>query len=261
MPQGSVPALAIVQVGSLESSNIYVEGKKKFGEEIGVPVFLHQLPDDVSEGQVIDLVRMLNTAVGVGGIIVQMPLPSHISKERVIEAIDPEKDVDGLHPTNVKKLLENDPTGIVPATARGILSLLDFYSISFEGKRALVIGRSSLVGKPVAVALLNRRMMVTIAHRGTLDLAAACKDADIIVVAAGVPGLINASHVLPRQVIIDVGITREEGRVIKGDVAFEEVAAIVAGISPVPGGVGPLTIASLFQNVLRKYTDGDYQLT
>lgn len=254
IPADEVPQLAIIQVGSLEASNVYIKGKIKFGEAIGVPVALHQLPEAVSEEQLIDLVISLNVDARVGGIIVQLPLPEGISDRSVIETIDPEKDVDGLHSKNVKKLFTEDASGIVPATARGVMSLLDFNDIELKGKKALVIGRSALVGKPIAMSLLNRDATVTIAHHETVDLPSVCREADIIVVAAGAPGLITKDYIKPGQIIIDVGITRKDGE-IHGDVAYDEVFSIVEAVSPVPGGVGPLTIASLFQNLLRKYTD------
>jgi methylenetetrahydrofolate dehydrogenase (NADP+)/methenyltetrahydrofolate cyclohydrolase len=254
--EGAVPALAIIQVGTLEASSVYIKGKKKFGEEIGVPVIFEQLSEEISEKELIEVVQKLNADKKVGGIIVQLPLPSHIDKEKVIESMDPEKDVDGLHSVNVKKLLINDSSGIMPATSRGILSLLDFNEISLRSKRVLMVGRSDLVGKPTAIAFLNRDATVTIAHHLSKDLRTLCKEADIIVTATGVPGLITKEHVKEGQEIIDVGITKVEGKIV-GDVVFEEVSKRVDGVSPVPGGVGPLTIASLFQNLLRKYTDGN----
>lgn len=257
IPDGEVPALAIIQVGSLEASNIYIKGKQKFGQDINVPVVLHKLKNDAVEEQIIELVLALNADAKIGGIIVQLPLPAGIDKEKIIEAIDPEKDVDGLHSVNVKKLAANDTTGITPATTRGIVSLLDFNAIEVRGKRVLVIGRSDLVGRPSAAALLNRDATVTVAHRGTKDLEEVCKEADIIIVAAGMPSLITKNHVREGQIIIDVGITKKDGET-KGDVLFDEVIELVHAVSPVPGGVGPLTIASLFQNVLRKYTDRNY---
>ncbi len=249
-----VPGLAIIQIGSVEASRIYVKAKKKFGEEIGVSVVVYEFPDEVSEEEVVHLIQQLNADTKVGGIIVQLPIPAHLSKSRIIETIDPEKDVDGLHSVNVKKLMTSDPTGIVPATTRGILSLLAHYNISYEGKQVLVVGRSDLVGKPTALALLNRQATVTIAHSKTQNLKRLCTEADIIVSAVGVPGLITADHVRAGQVLIDVGITRKDG-VVVGDVS-KEAQSLAQAFSPVPGGVGLLTIASLFQNLLRKYTGG-----
>ena len=251
LPKESVPKLCIIQVGSNEASSLYIKGKIKFGEEIGVSVIFHHLDDSSTEEDVIRLILKENLNTEVGGIIVQFPLPVQIDKDRVIESIDPEKDVDGLHSKNIKKLLTNNPSGIVPATTRGILSLLDFYNIPLKSKHVLMIGHSDLVGKPTALSLLNRDAVVTIAHHHALDLISLCHEADIIISATGVAGLITKKHVKKHQFIIDVGISRERGKVL-GDVD-EQVLTSVAGLSPVPGGVGPLTIASLFQNLLMRY--------
>jgi methylenetetrahydrofolate dehydrogenase (NADP+)/methenyltetrahydrofolate cyclohydrolase len=244
VPQDALPQLAIIQVGEMEASTSYIKGKIKFGEEIGVPVILKQLPATATEEQIIDLVLVLNADPRVAGIIVQLPLPEGISKDKIVRAIDPEKDADGLHPLS----------GVIPATTRGIISLLDFNGISLAGKRVLMIGRSELVGKPTAMALLDRDATITIAHHLSQDLRALCKEADIIVSATGVPSLITKDHVKAGQVIVDVGINKVEGKIV-GDVAYDEVLPIVSALTPVPGGIGPLTVASLFQNLLREYTD------
>jgi methylenetetrahydrofolate dehydrogenase (NADP+)/methenyltetrahydrofolate cyclohydrolase len=249
-----VPQLAIIQVGADEASSVYIKGKIRFGKEIGVPVIFHHFEDTASEEQVIDLIVRLNADSRTEGILVQLPLPVQMRQDKIIETIDPEKDVDGLTSLNVKKLLVNDTSGIMPATTRGIISLLKANDISLAGKKVLVVGRSSLVGKPTALACLNEDATVTIAHHLSTDVPALCKDADVIISATGVPGLIGKKSVKKDQVIIDVGITRLEGKIV-GDVAFGEVEGLVGAVSPVPGGVGPLTIASLFQNLLRKYTD------
>lgn len=256
LPTSQAPTLAIIQVGSNEASSAYIRGKIKFGADIGVEVRHINFTEKVTEGEIVEQVLALNFDPSIGGIIVQLPLPEGMHKERIIESIDPEKDVDGLHSTNVKKLVANDPSGVMPATTRGILSLFDFYNIPLQGKRALMIGRSDLVGKPTALALLNRDATVTIAHHLSLDLPALCREAEVIVTATGVPGLITATHVKAGQVIIDVGITRVAGKIV-GDVSSTEVMPIVSALSPVPGGVGPLTIASLFQNLLRKYNQSN----
>ncbi len=253
--KGSVPALAIIQVGSDDASSSYIKGKIKFGEDIGVPVVLYPLSSTARDEEIIDLILRLNGDSRIQGIIVQLPLPVHMDKERILETIDPDKDVDGMHSLNVKKLLRNDPSGIVPATTRGILTLLDFNKISIAGKRVLMIGRSDLVGKPTALAFLNRDATVIIAHHLSLDLEGLCKEADIIVSATGVPKLLTKKHAKKGQIVIDVGISRHEGKIV-GDAEFEALSAFVSAISPVPGGIGPLTIASLFQNLLRKYTVG-----
>lgn len=249
LPKEQIPKLCIIQVGSNESSSLYIKGKIKFGEEIGVPVSLHHLNESDSEEDLIKLILKQNLDAEVRGIIVQFPLPSHINKDRIVETIDPQKDVDGLHSKNLKKLFTNDSSGIIPATTRGIFSLLDFYNIPLKGKRVLVIGRSDLVGKPTAILALNKNAIVTIAHSHASDLVSLCREADIIISATGIPGLITKKHVKKHQIIIDVGISRIGNKVV-GDVD-EKVLSSVAGLSPVPGGIGPLTIASLFQNLLR----------
>jgi len=244
-----IPKLCIIQVGSNEASSVYIKGKIKFGEEIGVPVEFHHLGENDTEEDLIRLILKQNIDPEVGGIIVQFPLPVSFNKEKIIEAIDPEKDVDGLHSKNLKKLITHDSSGIVPATTRGIFSLFDFYHISLQGKHILVIGRSGLVGKPTAMMALNKNAVVTIAHSHASDLVSLCHEADIIISATGIPGLITKKHVKKHHIIVDVGISRDGNKLV-GDVD-EKVSSVVAGLSPVPGGVGPLTIASLFQNLLR----------
>lgn len=244
IPWENMPELAIIQVGEDEASSSYIKGKIKFGEEIGVTVNLHKLDENVSEEDLIDLILRLNIDPRTEGIIIQLPLPKHIDSKKVLLMVDPLKDVDGFHPMS----------GVMPATTRGIISLLDFNEIPLKGKRVLIIGRSDLVGKPTALALLDRDATITIAHHLSEDIQALCKEADIIISATGVSGLITKDHVKAGQVVIDVGITRLNGKLV-GDVLYDEVFEIVEAITPVPGGVGPLTTASLFQNLLRKYND------
>ena len=244
IPWENMPELAIIQVGEDEASSSYIKGKIKFGEEIGVTVNLHKLEENVSEEDLIDLILRLNIEPRTEGIIIQLPLPKHIDSKKVLLMVDPLKDVDGFHPMS----------GVMPATTRGIISLLDFNEIPLKGKRVLIIGRSDLVGKPTALALLDRDATITIAHHLSQDLQKLCKETDIIISATGVPGLITKDHVKAGQVVIDVGITRLNGKLV-GDVLYDEVIEIVEAITPVPGGVGPLTTASLFQNLLRKYND------
>jgi methylenetetrahydrofolate dehydrogenase (NADP+)/methenyltetrahydrofolate cyclohydrolase len=252
-----VPTLAVIQIGNVSESNAYIEQKKKFAERIGAFVAHIQLSDDVSEEKVIAEIRKLNSDPIVHGIIVQMPIPALLNKTAIIEAIDPAKDVDGLTAYNTK-LLWNNEKGFVPATARGILSLLNFYQISVVGKRVVVVGRSILVGKPTAMHLLNHDASVTVCHSKTVDLASATKLADILIVATGHPKLITKDHVTTGQVVIDVGINLSQlkledeiqGRKLVGDVDYGAVEPIVSAISPVPGGVGPMTVASLFENLV-----------
>ncbi len=249
---GTKPKLAIIQVGADERSTAYVEQKKRFGAKIGVTVDHIQYAASIAESELCAQIQKLNTDKAVNGIIVQLPLPSHINKTVVIESIDPAKDVDGLHSTNAKLLEENQDDGFIPATAKGILSLLDFYHISLSGKKVTVIGRSVLVGHPVALACAHRGAVVTVCHKGTEHIPEKSKQADILISAAGVPKLVTKDFVREGQIVIDVGITKV-GHTIAGDVDFDEVAPLVSAITPVPGGVGPMTVVSLFQNLLIAY--------
>ena len=256
------PKLAILQIGSVANTEAYVRQKKLFGESIGALVEHRKYEQSVSEESLLSDIQKLNADTSVHGIILQIPIPAHLDKNALIEAIDPKKDVDGLHSKNLKLQWEHNPSGFVPATARGILTLLDHYKIPISGKHVVVIGRSSLVGKPTALALLERDATVTVCHSKTENLAEVTRRADILVVAAGHPNLITSDFVSDRQTVIDVGINlvggnklEEEivgGRLV-GDVDFEPVSKVVHAISPVPGGVGPMTVASLFENLLAAY--------
>jgi methylenetetrahydrofolate dehydrogenase (NADP+)/methenyltetrahydrofolate cyclohydrolase len=248
----SKPKLAIVQVGDVPESNTYIGQKIKFGKSIGALVDHIRLPDDVTQEDVLGKIDDLNTDPNTHGIIVQLPIPERLGKNEILENIVSQKDVDGLHSVNIKKLMDNDPTGYTPATTRGVITLLEHYNISIAGKNAVVIGRSSLVGKPTTLSLLNHDATVTVCHSKTTNLTAFTKTADIIISAVGRPGLLTKDHVKPGQTVIDVGTTVVEGK-LKGDVNFEEVEPIVKYLSPVPGGAGPLTVASLFQNLLQAY--------
>jgi len=253
----SVPALAVIQIGARAESSAYIEQKKKFALRIGARVTHIKLPEDVSEQDVIKEIAALNEDGTVHGIIVQMPIPAGLSKTAIIDSINPAKDVDGLTAHSTKLLWGNE-RGFVPATARGILTLLDFYQIPVAGKNVVVIGRSTLVGKPTAMHLLNHDASVTICHSKTADLPAIARGADILIVAAGSPKLITRDYVRAGQVIIDVGINLAakkledelSGQKMTGDVDYDAVEPIVSAISPVPGGVGPMTVASLFENVV-----------
>lgn len=250
-------SLIIIQVGNLPASTVFIRRKLIFGEKIGVPVEHKQFPEGVTTDVLVAEIKKLNNDSRIDGIIVQLPLPLMVRRSAVIEAIAPEKDVDGLTAVNLKRVWERDPKAILPATARGILRLLDHYQIPLVGRRAVVVGRSSLVGKPIALALLNRDVTVTICHRQTTDLKKITRPADLLIVAAGSPKLITADHVSPKQIIVDVGITpmsngkpARPGGGLSGDVDFQSVESIVGAISPVPGGVGPMTVAALFANLL-----------
>lgn len=256
------PTLAIIQVGDREDSNAYVNQKKKFAEAIHVVVDHRNLGESVSKDEVVRLIRELNQNKNIHGIIIQLPVPSHLNTQELIEEIDPAKDVDGLTSFNLKHLWTNTSKGFVPATPQGIISLLDYYKIPLAGKKITVIGRSILVGKPAILTLLNRDATVTACHSGTCNLEEETRNADILIVATGKPKLIGKEHVSAGQVIIDVGINMVggqsleeeiEGPQLVGDVDFEAVKDVVGAISPVPGGVGPMTVASLFENLLKAY--------
>jgi methylenetetrahydrofolate dehydrogenase (NADP+)/methenyltetrahydrofolate cyclohydrolase len=250
------PCLAIVQVGNIKESAKYIEHKKKFGHAIGMEVIHIHLPDTSTTHEVLAEINSLNSDEGVHGIIVQLPLPKHIDRDAVVEGVSPVKDVDGLTSKNIRGLWTNDKDYILPATARAVLTMLDYYNIDVSGKRVVVIGRSTLVGKPTALALINRGATVTVCHSGTLKLSDHTIEADIVISAVGLPRLITRHFVRPHQVVIDVGTTfikDEAVDKIHGDVDFADVSDIVAAISPVPGGVGPLTVSSLFQNVYDAY--------
>ena len=255
-----VPHLAAILVGSNGASETYVAAKVKACEEVGFKSTLIRLEADISEMKLLDAIHDLNTNPDIDGILVQLPLPKHISDEKVINAIDADKDVDGFHPENVGKMLQGLTT-FVPATPHGIMLLLEHYKIETKGKHAVVVGRSNIVGRPMSVLLSSNtnpgNCTVTICHSQTSNIKEFCLQADIIVAALGKPEFITADMVKEGAVIIDVGITRTEdttkksGFKLKGDVAFDEVASKCAWITPVPGGVGPMTIAALMKNTYR----------
>lgn len=251
------PTLAILQIGNNKESAKYIEHKKKFGHGIGAEVLHVHLPEAIDNAELQKEIANLNSDESVHGIIIQLPLPPQIDRDAALEAVAPEKDVDGLTSGNVKALWVNDHSAILPATTRAVLTMLSHYDIGVSGKNIVVIGRSTLVGKPTALALTNRGATVTLCHSGTENLAYHTLDADIVVSATGSPRLIGSHHVRPKQVIVDVGTTfikDEEVEKLKGDVDFDAVSPMVAAISPVPGGVGPLTVSSLFQNLFDAYS-------
>ncbi len=255
-----IPHLAAILVGSNGASETYVAAKVKACEEVGFKSTMIRFEADVYEMKLLDTIRELNNNPDVDGILVQLPLPKHISDEKIINAIDADKDVDGFHPENVGKMLQGLPT-FVPATPHGIMLLLEHYKIETKGKHAVVVGRSNIVGRPMSVLLSSNtnpgNCTVTICHSQTSNIKEFCLQADIIVAALGKPEFITADMVKEGAVIIDVGITRTEdatkksGFKLKGDVAFDEVAPKCAWITPVPGGVGPMTIAALMKNTYR----------
>ncbi len=249
------PKLSIIQVGDDPRSSVYVKQKKIFGEKLGFLVDHIQLEDKTSEKDLIEMIKDLNSDNNVNGIIVQLPIPKNINPISVIETINPEKDVDGLNSKNLKFLLANLPTsdsGFIPATTKGILSLLDYYKISIKGKKVVVVGMSLLVGRPTAIAFLNRDATVTVCNSKTKKLNIETKNADIVVVAIGKRNFIKNSFVKKGQIIIDVGITKF-GDSLYGDVDLKSVSKVVYAITPVPGGIGPMTVISLFDNLLIAY--------
>lgn len=243
------PTLAVILVGENPASQIYVRNKKKTAEKLGINSLSIEYPSDISEEELLNKIKELNSDEKVTAILVQLPLPTHINKNRIIDAILPQKDVDGLTPYNLGKLFSGEEPYVYPCTPKGILLLLDEYNIKLEGKNIVVVGRSNLVGKPVAQMLLKRNATVTMCHSHTKNLSAITKTADIIVSAVG-KKVIGEKMLKSDCVVIDVGIFRDENGKISGDVDFENVSKTAAYISPVPGGVGPMTIASLMLNTV-----------
>ena len=259
-----VPHLAAVLVGDNGASETYVGAKVKACGEIGYKSTLLRLESDISENRLLNIIEELNDDPDVDGILVQLPLPKHISDEKVINAIHPSKDVDGFHPENVGRMVQGLPT-FIPATPYGIMLLLEHYKINTRGKHAVVVGRSNIVGRPMSILLSGNtnpgNCTVTICHSHTHNLKELCLQGDIIVAALGKPEFVTASMVKPGAIIIDVGITRvpdtskKSGFALKGDVNFKEVAPLASFITPVPGGVGPMTIAALMKNTFRACKD------
>ena len=243
------PTLAVILVGENPASQIYVRNKKKTAEKLGINSLSIEYPADISEKELVAKIEELNNDKNVTAILVQLPLPKHINKNKVIDAILPQKDVDGLTTYNLGKLFSGENPYVYPCTPKGILLLLDEYNIELDGKNIVVIGRSNLVGKPVAQMLLNRNATVTMCHSHTKNLSEITKTADIVVSAVG-KNVIGEKMLKSNCVVIDVGIFRDENGKISGDVDFENVSKVTAYISPVPGGVGPMTIASLMLNTV-----------
>ena len=243
--QGNTPGLDVVLVGDNPASKVYVRMKKKACEEIGVNSTIHRLPEETSQEELLALINDLNLNDKVHGILVQLPLPSHLDEEKVINAISPEKDVDGFHPINVGKLHIGEE-GFVPCTPAGILELVKRTGTPIAGQNVVVVGRSNIVGKPVASLFLRENATVTICHSRTKDVAAECRRADILIAAVGRPLMIKKDWIKPGAVVIDVGINRVDDTIV-GDVDYEEVRQVAGAITPVPGGVGPMTIAMLLK--------------
>ena len=247
--QGIKITLAVIQVGNDPASTVYVRNKKKGCEYIGIESLSYELPEETTQQELLSLIGELNRKEDVSGILVQLPLPAHIDEDKVIRAIDPKKDVDGFHPQSVGALCIGQP-GFVSCTPAGIIQLLKRSSIEIAGKECVVLGRSNIVGTPMAVLMLRENATVTIAHSRTRDLKEVTKRADILIAAVGKPKMITADYVKEGAVVIDVGINRDENGKLCGDVDFESVEPLCSAITPVPGGVGPMTIAMLLNNCL-----------
>jgi methylenetetrahydrofolate dehydrogenase (NADP+)/methenyltetrahydrofolate cyclohydrolase len=253
--QGIQPGLAVVLVGNDPASEVYVGSKARGTVEVGMRSFEHRLPADTSEVDLLALIARLNADDAVDGILVQLPLPKHIDSTRVLQAVDPAKDVDGFHPINVGRVATG-AGGIVPCTPLGSLILIQSLQVPLSGLEALIVGRSNIVGKPMVQLLLAEQCTVTIAHSRTRDLPARCRQADILVAAIGRPQMVRGDWVKPGAIVIDVGINRlppdASGKSkLVGDVAFDEARLVASAITPVPGGVGPMTIACLLRNTLQ----------
>ena len=250
-----VPGLAVIQVGNVAASSVYVKAKTKAAKEVGINVFDYHLEDTIQQSELLDLINQLNNQAEVDGILVQLPLPKSFNEQKILDSITPKKDADGFHPINVGKLSisqKNDENLLIPCTPFGCLVLLRELNIDLVGKNAVVIGRSNIVGKPMAQLLLKESCTVTMVHSKTINIESICKKADILIAAIGKPEFVNKDWVKEGAIIIDVGINRvkinEEKSKLVGDVLFSDVENKVSAISPVPGGVGPMTIACLLRN-------------
>jgi tetrahydrofolate dehydrogenase/cyclohydrolase, NAD(P)-binding domain protein len=249
---GKQAGLAVVIVGNNPASQVYVRNKMKACENVGFYSENIELDENISEEELLQEIDKLNKNDRINGILVQLPLPSHINELKIIDSISPEKDVDGFHVANIGKMVIGDETGFLSCTPYGIMQLLEEYKIEIAGKDAVIIGRSNIVGKPMALMLIQKGATVQVCNSRTKDLRKKLNDADIIIVAAGVPKLLKKEDVKEGAVVIDVGINRVDGKIC-GDVDYEEVAERASYITPVPGGVGPMTIASLIKNTFKSY--------
>lgn len=249
--QNIQPGLAVVLVGEDPASQVYVRNKEKACHAIGMYSEVHRLPEATTEQELLDLVAVLNEKAAIHGILVQMPLPKHISEQKVIHAIRPDKDVDGFHPINVGKLMIGQEDALVACTPAGIIEMLKRTGIEIAGKHAVIIGRSNIVGKPISMLLLQEHATVTICHSRTPDLAEVTRTADIVIAAVGKAKLVTREYIKPGAVVIDVGINRMPDGKLAGDVDYDAVKETADYITPVPGGVGPMTITMLLKNTLK----------
>jgi len=259
----TVPGLAVVQIGNVAASSVYVKAKTKNAKEVGIEVFDHHLDESTTQEQLLDLIYSLNKQVNVNGILVQLPLPKHINEQTILDSINPDKDADGFHPLNVGKLSvasHNDKNLLMPCTPYGCLLMLKDLKTDLVGKNAVIIGRSNIVGKPMAQLLIKESCTVTIAHSKTKELPHVCSNADILVAAVGRPKMVRGDWIKRGAIVIDVGINRleinnngEKKNILVGDVNYEEALSKTSAITPVPGGVGPMTIACLLRNTIISY--------
>lgn len=248
--QGINPGLAVILIGEDPASQVYVRNKKLACEYIGINSFEYLLPSSTTQEELIELIKKLNNDDTVSGILCQLPVPEHINEDAIINAIDPKKDVDAFHPVNVGKIMTGN-YDFVPCTPAGVMELINESGIDVSGKECVVVGRSNIVGKPMSMLLLHRNGTVTICHSKTRDLAEKTRNADVLVAAVGIPNFITGDMIKPGAVVIDVGINRIAPKKLVGDVEFESAEKVAAAITPVPGGVGPMTIAMLMKNTLK----------
>lgn len=243
------PGLAVILVGSDAASQVYVRNKRKACERAGFVSKSYNLPSETSEAELLSLVQQLNDDHEIDGILVQLPVPEHINSERILEEIHPDKDVDGFHPYNIGRLAQRIPV-LRPCTPKGVMTLIESIGVDITGMNATIVGASNIVGRPMALELLLKGCTVTVSHRFTKDLQATLKDADIVVVGVGKPGLVKGEWLKKGAIVLDVGINRLENGKLTGDIEFETASERVGWITPVPGGVGPMTVASLIENTL-----------
>lgn len=256
----NVPGLAVIQVGSVAASSVYVKAKTKSANEVGIKVIDHHLDESITQDQLLEIINKLNNQENVNGILVQLPLPNHMHEQTILDSIHPKKDADGFHPLNVGKLSiasKIDESLLIPCTPYGCLLMLKGLGVELSGKNAVVIGRSNIVGKPMAQLLIKESCTVTIAHSRTRNLPEVCKNADILVAAVGRPEMVKGEWIKDGAIVIDVGINRVEIKIdgeiknkLVGDINFNEAKKLASAITPVPGGVGPMTIACLLRNTM-----------
>ena len=248
--QGIVPGLAVIIVGDDPASHAYVSMKEKACKNVGCYSIAHKMPETITQEEIIQIIQMMNNNPHIDGILVQLPLPAHIDTDKILEVIDPKKDVDGFHAYNVGRMVTNLES-FVACTPLGVMKMFEEYNINLEGQDVVVVGASNIVGKPMASLLLNKNATVTVTHIFTKDLASHTKKADIVIVGVGVPALIKEDMVKEGAIVIDIGINRLDSGKLVGDVDFENVSKKCSFITPVPGGVGPMTIAMLLENTLK----------